>query len=137
MLSAIERMMALARQTRDYKAFRAAAYGRSDELFCRITCDSRETVPLTLALFYLADGEVERAITYGANFGRDADTVASMVGAIAGALRGVEAIKPEWVEKIKQYTKRDQPALAADLAAVALKKRQAAAEVARSFATIA
>jgi ADP-ribosylglycohydrolase len=137
MLAAIDRMVALARQTRDYKAFRAAAYQRSDELFCRITCDSRETVPLALALFYLADGDVERAITYGANFGRDADTVASMVGAIAGAQRGVEAIKPDWIEKIKQYSKRDQPALAADLAAVALRKRQAAADVDKTFASIA
>ena len=38
--------------------------------------DSRETVPLTLALFRLADG---------ANLGRDADTIASMCGAIGGA----------------------------------------------------
>src|SRR5689334_11141424 len=115
MLSAIERMMALARESGEYKAFRAAAYARADELFCRITCDSRETVPLTLALFYLADGEIERSIAYGANFGRDADTVASMVGAIAGALHGVDKIKPAWLQKIEQYSKRDQPAMAAEL----------------------
>jgi ADP-ribosylglycohydrolase len=47
-------------------------------------------VPLTLALFLLADGEVERCVTYGANLGRDADTIASMAGAMAGALRGAE-----------------------------------------------
>jgi hypothetical protein len=37
-----------------------------------------------------------------------ADTVASTAGAIAGALRGVEAIEPDWIEKIRQYSKRDQ-----------------------------
>jgi ADP-ribosylglycohydrolase len=137
MLAAIERMLELAWQTRDYKAFRAAAYERGGELFCRIKCDSRETVPITLALFYLADGDVERAITYGANFGRDADTIASMAGAIAGALRGVEAIKPEWIEKVKKYSKRDHSALAADLALVALRKRHAAADVAKTVASIA
>jgi hypothetical protein len=54
-----------------------------------------------LALFYLADGDPVKSIIYGANFGRDADTIATMVGALAGAYKGVEGLKPEWVNKVK------------------------------------
>jgi hypothetical protein len=34
----------------------------------------------------------------GASLGRDADCVASIAGAIAGALKGIEAIPKNWVE---------------------------------------
>ncbi|HUX87428.1 MAG TPA: ADP-ribosylglycohydrolase family protein [Chloroflexota bacterium] len=122
MLDAIARAVSLARETADYKQFRAAVYEQSDRFFCAITCDSRETVPLTLALFHLAQGDVEKCITYGANFGRDADTIASMCGAIGGALQGVSAIKPEWVAKVNQYTSQNQEDLASRLVETALKK---------------
>src|SRR5262249_59386733 len=63
--------------------------------------DSRETVPATLALFRLAGGDPEQVIRYGANFGRDADTIATMVGGLAGALRGVSGIPAEWVARVE------------------------------------
>ncbi len=110
MLDRIEASLALARDTGDYRSFRAAVYAQPERFFCRITCDSRETVPLTLALFYLADGEVERCVTYGANFGRDADTIASMTGAVSGALRGAEGIREDWSEKIGRWSTADQRA---------------------------
>ena len=94
-------------------------------MFCRITCDSRETVPLTLALFLLADGDVEKCVTYGANFGRDADTIASMAGAIAGALRGVGGIRPEWVEKANRLSGSVSVQLAEGLVKVAMRKAEA------------
>ena len=68
--------------------FRDRAYAGAATLFRRIGCDSRETVPITLALFELAGGDVERCVTCGANFGLDADTIASMCGALAGAPAG-------------------------------------------------
>jgi ADP-ribosylglycohydrolase len=55
-----------------------------------------------LAIFSLVRGDPVRAILYGANFGRDADTIGTMVGGIAGAFRGVAGLKPEWVAKIEQ-----------------------------------
>ena len=54
MLAAIDAALTLARETGDFRRFREAAYERADSMFCRITCDSRETVPITLALFLLA-----------------------------------------------------------------------------------
>jgi ADP-ribosylglycohydrolase len=54
----------------------------------RALCDSRETIPATLALCLLADGDPTLVVIYDANFGRDTDTIATMAGAICGALKG-------------------------------------------------
>jgi ADP-ribosylglycohydrolase len=97
-------------------------YALGDTFLTPIMCDSRETVPLTIGLFLLAGGEVDRAVTYCANFGRDADTIASMCGAIAGAFRGATGIKKSWVEKAMRLETTDQRALADHLVGVALSK---------------
>jgi len=122
MLGRIGLVLKVARETNDYHAFREAAYLEAEKFFRPIVCDSRETVPIALALFYLAEGDVERCVTYGANFGRDADTIASMAGAIAGALQGVEGIRRDWLQKANRYASIDQEDLAAKLVEVALKK---------------
>ena len=81
-----------------------------------------------LALFELAEGDVERCVTYGANLGRDADTIASMCGAIAGALRGARGIKSEWLARVvSQRTTgadMDQEQMAEALARTALIKAE-------------
>ena len=124
MIERIDAALELAQQGGGYKAFRQAVYADPGRFFCRIICDSRETVPLTLALFYLADGEVEKGVCYGANLGRDADTIASMCGAIAGAFRGVEGIKSEWVAKVRQLASVSQEDLATRLAQTAIEKHR-------------
>ena len=118
----IRRFLELARAAGSYEEFRAQAYADSATLFRRIGCDSRETVPVTVALFELAGGDVERCVTYGANFGRDADTIASMCGALAGALQGVDGIRGDWVEKAQRLTATDQPELARGLVRAARAK---------------
>ena len=65
-----------------------------------ITIDSLETIPMALAMFRLADGDPMTAIHGGANFGRDADTIAGMAGLLSGALSGIEAIDPEMFVKV-------------------------------------
>ena len=60
---------------------------------------SREVLPAVVGVFRLCDGDVERCIVEGASLGRDADTIASVVGALAGALRGADAIRADWVEQ--------------------------------------
>ena len=122
MLERIDRMLDLARTKGDYHAFREAVYGQGDECFCRLMCDSRETIPLTLALFALAGGDVEKCVTCAANMGRDADTIASMGGAVTGALHGVKSIRSDWVAKAKQVSSVDQEELALKLAHAALAK---------------
>lgn len=116
--------LALARQTASYRAFREAVYAQAESFFRTIVCDSLETVPLALALLLLAEGDVEQSVVYAANLGRDADTIASMCGAIAGAMAGVAAIRPDWVEKALAVASTDQRDLAARLAQAALTKHR-------------
>jgi ADP-ribosylglycohydrolase len=137
MVGRIERALDLAREVGEYRAFREAVYDRRDAVLCRITCDSRETIPLTLALFLLGEGDVERCVTYAANLGRDADTIASMCGAIAGALGGIEGIKQAWVDKALALALVDQSDLARGLAETALAKYRNEAQARARFERIA
>ena len=99
MIGRINETLALATECGEYKRFRAAFYERP--LYNEM-CDSRETVPVALALFCLAQGDPNQSILYSANFGRDADTIATMAGAIAGAFKGIDALRPEWVAQVAQ-----------------------------------
>ena len=122
MLEGIDRALDLAKNSGEFKAFRTQLYDRADDFFKPITCDSRETIPLTLALVLLADADFEKTVTYGANLGRDADTIASMAGAITGALSGASNIPQNWVEKAMQVSGRDQQEMAQQLVDTANKK---------------
>jgi ADP-ribosylglycohydrolase len=85
-----------------------------------IFCDAMETVPAALGLALLARGEPKTAVEYGANFGRDADTIASMAGALTGALAG--DIPAEWIDSLDEAQLCAAEQLASDLAAAALEK---------------
>jgi ADP-ribosylglycohydrolase len=98
LLDRIKLTMDILKHTGEYEAFRKEYYKKC---LGDIVSDSRETVPCVLALFKLAGGDPVQAVEYGANFGRDADTIGTMVGALAGAFRGVNALKPAWVAKIE------------------------------------
>jgi ADP-ribosylglycohydrolase len=92
-----------------------------------VISDSRETVPCSLALFYLARGSVRQAIVYAANFGRDADTIGAMTGAIGGAFQGVDGLGSDWVTKATAALP-GQDELARKLARVTVGKAQAMQE---------
>jgi hypothetical protein len=96
MREAIDVTLELARTTGGYGAFRTAMYERP---LREIVADPRETVPVALALVLLAAGDPTQGIVMAANFGRDADTIATMVGSVCGALRGADALQRQWVEK--------------------------------------
>jgi ADP-ribosylglycohydrolase len=85
-------------------------------------CDSRDTVNSALALFKLAGGDPVKTIIYGANFGRDTDTIACMAGGIAGAFGGIGAFPKEWVEKVKKTAVRDQEEIARKLTGLIVKR---------------
>lgn len=124
MLENIEKVMEIARRTGEYEVFRKEFYETS---LRDIVSDSRETVPCVLALFYLADGDPVRAIEYGANLGRDADTIGTMVGAIAGAYKGIHGLKPEWVQKVEEsYGKKQENSKCVEINAVMPDQRKLA-----------
>ena len=96
MIGHIGKVLDAARQAGEYEKFRETFY---ENFLQDIICDSRETVPASLALFYLAGGDPDTALIYSANFGRDADTIGTMAGALCGAFMGASAIKAAWVKK--------------------------------------
>jgi ADP-ribosylglycohydrolase len=98
MKECIDTTLEASRRTGDYRAFREWFYR---ERLRDIVSDSRETVPCALALFSLARGKAEDAIPFGARMGRDADTIGTMVGGLAGAFGGVGSLKPAWIDRMQ------------------------------------
>ena len=127
MIDCIGKALTLARQEGEYKAFRRVYYETSLRTLAPTVSDSRETVPCCLALVYLARGDVRQGILYAANFGRDADTIATMTGSILGAFQGVQAMGGDWAEKAMAGV-AGQEELALALAGVAYRKAAAARE---------
>jgi ADP-ribosylglycohydrolase len=115
---AIEAALALARSSSDYEDFRERFYEQllrpwpNRKPQRSIAVDPRETVPTALAVFLLAGGDPTETILGCANFGRDADTAATIGGAIAGALRGGDALPPHWLDFVAERTPVDQEDLA-------------------------
>jgi hypothetical protein len=115
----------LARKTGDYAAFRAEFYrgmlwerpqglgseNPAPEGYYDIA-EPRETIPTVLALVCLAEGRAQDAIVYSANFGRDADTIGSMVGGIVGAYQGIDGLPIAWVERVNAVNEVRQDDLA-------------------------
>jgi ADP-ribosylglycohydrolase len=46
--------------------------------------------------------DVNRCLVEGASVGRDADTIASVLGCLAGALHGAHAIRPDWIDAVER-----------------------------------
>ncbi|MGD0726448.1 MAG: ADP-ribosylglycohydrolase family protein [Spirochaetia bacterium] len=63
--------------------------------------NSREFVPVVFAILHFHGSEPNRAIIEGANFGRDCDTIASLVGNIVGAIHGADSLKSEWIDTVE------------------------------------
>jgi ADP-ribosylglycohydrolase len=137
--TAIQATVAAAQECGDYETFRARYYeemlwpwphrhtGRSTAV------DPRESLSVALAILYLAGGDPVQAILNCANFGRDADTIATMGGAIAGALRGARSLPSAWVDAVREANPVDQDALAQSLLEVLAKRVRAASDWAGSW----
>jgi ADP-ribosylglycohydrolase len=88
---------------------------------------SIEELPIALGFLVAGRGGFVDSVAGGANYGRDCDSIAGMAGAIAGALHGVHAIRPDWIGRIDSANRCDLRPLAADLTDLAgrLQRRQA------------
>ena len=108
-------VLALARSSQDYKAFRKAF----QKSYCKpVICDSRETVPAALAMVWFARGDPWKAVVLSANFGRDADTIGCMAGGICGALTGIGERDGNRLAPLPEETLLEQRWLALDLVAI-------------------
>jgi ADP-ribosylglycohydrolase len=76
---------------------------------------SYESIPLSLGIFYAANGDFESGMLTTINIGDDADTNGSIAGGLCGAYSGVHAVRPSWREKIESQNKVDFQKIARDL----------------------
>jgi hypothetical protein len=60
-----------------------------------VAATSREVLPAAVAVL-LACPDPDTALTEAAGIGRDADTIASVVGCFVGALHGASALRADW-----------------------------------------
>ncbi|WP_052850243.1 ADP-ribosylglycohydrolase family protein [Streptomyces avicenniae] len=78
-----------------------------------------EELPVALGMLLVGGGDFRETVLGSVNYGRDCDSIATMSGALVGALRGEDAVPAEWSEEIARASRLDLRAPAGALAAVA------------------
>lgn len=78
---------------------------------------SIEELPIALGMLLVADGRYETSVLGAVNYGRDCDSIATMAGAIAGALSGEAAVPAAWADRVAEASRLDLRAPAISLAA--------------------
>jgi len=73
-----------------------------DGLWTQYRASSAEALSEAFALFRLTRGDFEEGVVNAANFGRDSDTLAALVGALSGAMHGAGIIPPDWIERTRR-----------------------------------
>lgn len=68
---------------------------------------SIEELPVAIGFILIARGEYESAVLGAVNYGRDADSIGTMAGAIAGALGGRDAVPAQWREFVARESRID------------------------------
>lgn len=72
------------------------------ELYTPVHSTCAEALPQAYAIFKLTHGDFQQGIFWSGNFGRDADTISAVVGALSGALHGSAVIPQDWIEKVRR-----------------------------------
>lgn len=76
-----------------------------------------EELPAALGMLVVAGGDYRHAVLGSVNYGRDCDSIATMSGALAGALGS--QVPPDWAKQVAEASRLDLHAPAAVLAEVA------------------
>ncbi|TDE00401.1 ADP-ribosylglycohydrolase family protein [Jiangella asiatica] len=84
-----------------------------------------EELPIALAMLAIAGGDWREAVLGGVNYGRDSDSIASMAGAIAGAMGGRAAVPADLVTAVAEASRVDLVGPGERLAAVTARVRAA------------
>ncbi|MFF8292154.1 ADP-ribosylglycohydrolase family protein [Streptomyces sp. NPDC016309] len=80
---------------------------------------SIEELPIALGMLLVGEGDYRRTVLGAVNYGRDCDSIATMAGAVAGALHGEAAVPAVWAKQVAEASRLDLHAPAAVLADVA------------------
>ncbi|TXL92602.1 ADP-ribosylglycohydrolase family protein [Streptomyces sp. IB2014 016-6] len=68
---------------------------------------SIEELPIALGMLLIGDGDYRRTVLGSVNYGRDCDSIATMSGAVAGALSGAAAIPADWSKRVAEASRLD------------------------------
>ena len=98
----------------------------ADELRDLIGCGPAiaETVPTALGLLIAYGDDTLRCISEAASIGDETSAIASITGAVLGALRGAETFPPEWIEFLDRQNGIDIKRTAAETEETARKLSQ-------------
>ncbi|HEY6102697.1 MAG TPA: ADP-ribosylglycohydrolase family protein [bacterium] len=77
-----------------------------------------EELPVALGMLVAVGGAWSESVLGSVNYGRDADSIAGMAGAIAGAFHGIAAIPEEWEAKVTAASRLDLRQIADELSRV-------------------
>ena len=97
------------------------ADGDMEKCMCELTdiigsgLSCAEAVPCAFGLLVAAKGDPMEAIYGGVNIGSDTDTVATIVGSIAGTLKGAAAFDPAHMKLINEVNNYDLEMIAREL----------------------
>jgi ADP-ribosylglycohydrolase len=80
---------------------------------------SIEELPIALGLARVAGGEFRESVLGAVNYGRDSDSIATMAGAITGALGGLAVVPAEWLNEVTSASRIDLVSPATTLVNVA------------------
>lgn len=58
-------------------------------------------------MLLIGDGDYRRTVLGSVNYGRDCDSIATMSGAVAGALSGAAAIPADWSKRVAEASRLD------------------------------
>jgi len=92
---------------------------------------SIEELPVALGLVLATDGNYREAVLGAINYGRDADSIAVMAGAICAALQGLEGVPTEWIDGVSEGSRLDLRAAGTVLGEVSVQILRADASRAR------
>ncbi|WP_328539321.1 ADP-ribosylglycohydrolase family protein [Streptomyces sp. NBC_00344] len=79
---------------------------------------SIEELPVALGMLLAGRGDFRESVLGSVNYGRDCDSIATMSGAIIGALHGEDAVPTEWAADVATASRLDLHAPATALATV-------------------
>ncbi|KUL49999.1 ADP-ribosylglycohydrolase family protein [Streptomyces sp. NRRL S-1521] len=80
---------------------------------------SIEELPIALGMLLAGGSDYRRTVLGSVNYGRDCDSIATMSGALVGALHGEAAVPAEWATAVSEASRVDLRSPAAALTEVA------------------
>jgi ADP-ribosylglycohydrolase len=97
-LKFLDEALAIARRERDVFAIREPLMNLLE--WGHLFSESVHTLVVALSMFVAAQGDLRQSIIGAVMYGRDKDSYASVVGALAGALHGADAVSAEWSQPV-------------------------------------